>query len=255
MTRAVRVEWLKFRRSPVVIVATVLMVVLLPAIGLGMFSVASDDVSGPLASKVQGLLIGEGWTAYLGVISQVSAAAVFVGAGVVAAWVFGREHADRTFPSLFALSVSRRSIASAKFVVLASWVTGLAVAVTLAAALAGVVSGVGDSGLGEAMGSLSRLLFVVVATGLLALTAGYVASIGRGYLPAIGIVVVILAIAQISVLFGAGAWFPYAVPGLLAIAGSEAAPSITPIQIAMVPTVVLAVVWLTVDWWQRAEVV
>ena len=252
MSRALQVELLKFRRSPVVIVSTVLMLLLLPAIGLGMFSVASTSAAGPLAAKVEGLLIGEGWAAYLGVISQVAAAAAFVGVGVVAAWTFGREHSDNTFPSLFALSVSRRSIAFAKFAILGMWVLGLAAVVTLVAVLAGVFGGVGG---GNMWDPILRLLFVVTATGLLALTAGYVASVGRGYLPAIGAIVIVVAAAQISVLFGAGGWFPFAVPGLVAITGSEAAPALTWMQFALVPVVVLAVVWLTVDWWKRAEVV
>ena len=254
MTRALRVEWLKFQRSPVVVVSTVLMVALLPAIGLGMFSVASADVAGPLAAKVQGLLIGEGWEAYLGVISQVAAAAGFVGVGVVAAWTFGREHSDRTFPSLFALAVSRRSIASAKFVVVGIWIIALAAVVTLVAVLAGTLGGV-DGSAAERGPALFRLFLVVAATGLLALSAGYAASVGRGYLPAIGAIVIVVAAAQISVLFGAGGWFPFAVPGLVAIIGSQAAPALSPAQLALVPVVVLAVVWLTVDWWQRAEVV
>lgn len=255
MIRALQVELLKFRRSPVVIVSTLLMVVLLPAIGLGMFSVASEARAGPLAAKVEGLLIGHGWSAYLGMISQVAAAAAFVGVGVVAAWTFGREHSDKTFPSLFALTVSRRSIAMAKFVILCIWVLVLAAVVTVFALAAGAVVGVGASDGGDVWAPLLRLLFVVTTTGLLALTAGYVASVGRGYLPAVGAIVIVVAAAQISVLFGVGGWFPFAVPGLVAITGSEAAPALSWMQFALVPVVVVVVVWLTVRWWKRAEVV
>lgn len=254
MTPALRVEWLKFRRSPVVMVATVLMAVLLPAMGLGIFSVASTQAVGPMAAKVQGLLIGEGWNAYLGGVAQIAAAAVFVGAGVVAAWTFGREHADRTFPSLFALAVSRSSIASAKFVILACWVFGLAIAVGLVSTVVGIAGAVGEAGGTELAAPALRLMFVVAATGVLATAAGYVASVGRGYLPAIGAIIVVVAIAQISVLFGAGGWFPFAVPGLVAITGSEAAPSLSVAQVALVPVVALTVMWLTVRWWDRAEV-
>lgn len=250
MNRALQVEWWKTRRSRVVLVATLLMGLLVPLMGLGIFSVADTDASGPMAVKVAGLLIGEGWEAYLGIIAQIASAAVFVGAGVVAAWVFGREHADRTFPSLFALTVSRRLIALAKFVVLGAWLIGLTTVIGVVAVALGSMADVGPFDLS----SLGRLLFVVVSTGLLSLIAGYVASIGRGYLPAIGVLVVIVAIAQVSVLFGTGGWFPFAVPGLVAIAGSEAAPQLTTAQFALVPVVVGAVVWLTVVWWQKAEV-
>jgi ABC-2 type transport system permease protein len=255
MIRALRVERIKFQRSPVVLVSTPLMVLLLPAIGIGMFSIASTDVAGPLAAKVQGLLFGEGWTAYLGVISQIAAAAVFVGAGVVAAWAFGREHSDRTFSSLFALAVPRSAIASAKFVVLVVWAVCLTVSVAAASLVAGALGGVGELSLTGTGPPLVRLAFVVATTALLALAAGYVASIGRGYLPAIGVIVVVVAIAQISVLFGAGGWFPFAVPGLVAISGSEAAPALNAFQLALVPAVVVTVVWLTIEWWRKAEVV
>ena len=255
MTRALRVEWLKFRRSTVVAVATALMVVLLPAMGLGIFSVASSEVVSPMAAKMQGLLIGDGWDAYLGAIAQIAAAAVFVGAGVVAAWMFGREHADRTFPSLFALAVSRSSIASAKFVILAIWIAALTFAVLVVAVLGGSMARVAELDLGELASPALRLMFVVATTGLLALAAGYVASVGRGYLPAIGAIIVVVATSQISVLFGAGGWLPFAVPGLVAITGSDAAPPLSMVQIALVPALVLVAIWLTVRWWERAEVV
>lgn len=255
MTRALRVEWLKFRRSSVVKVSTLLIVVLLPAVGLGVFAVGSTDAVGPLIAKIEGMLIGEGWHAFLGVVAQIAAAAVFVGAGVVAAWTFGREHADRTFSSLFALAVSRPAIALAKFVVLAVWAGTLTVTVAATSLLTGLLGGVGKMTVADFGPPLLKLGFVVAATGLLALVAGYVASVGRGYLPAIGAIVLVVAAAQISVLFGSGGWFPFAIPGLVAISGSEAAPSLSAAQLASVPVVVLVVVGLTVAWWQRAEVV
>lgn len=251
MNRSLRVEWWKFRRSRVVFVATALMTVLLPAMAVGIYSIADADVSGPLASKASGFLIGEGWEAYLGVVGQIAAAAVFVGAGVVATWVFGREHVDRTFPALFALPVPRRSIALAKFGVLAVWIVVLTLLIVLFSLGAGVMAGVASLETGEVFGGLGRLAFVVGATALLATTAGYVASVGRGYLPAIGAIVVLVAITQISVLFGVGAWFPYSVPGLVAVG----APNVSVLQILLVPALVLGVVGLTIVWWQRAEVV
>jgi ABC-2 type transport system permease protein len=125
----------------VTLAATVLMGLLLPAMGLGFYTVAVSGGTGGLAGKAGALLTGEGWAGYLGLIDQIAAVAVFLGAGIVVTWVFGREHADRTFPSLFALPVSRGSIAAAKFVVLTAWLVGLAVLVGLVGLLFGVVGG------------------------------------------------------------------------------------------------------------------
>lgn len=253
MSSALTIEWWKLRRSRVVSVATFLLAGFIPAMGLGIFSVANSDTTGPLAAKTAGLLIGEGWEAYLGAIAQISAAGFFVGAGVVAAWVFGREHADRTFSSLFALTVSRRTIALAKFIVLTGWVVILTAAIGVVAVIIGAIADVGpiDSAILEPLG---RLLAVVLIAGLLSLSGGYIASVGRGYLPAVGFLAITVAVSQVAVLFGTGGWLPFVVPGLIAIAGSEAAPDLSAIQFALVPVVIAFIVWLTVVWWQKAEV-
>jgi ABC-2 type transport system permease protein len=84
---------------------------------------------------------------------------------------------------------------------------------------------------------------------------GFVASLGRGYLPAIGVLGVIVAITQVAVLFGTGGWFPFAVPGLMAVAGAEGIPEPTALQVLLVPAVAAVGIWLTIHWWHHAEVV
>lgn len=254
MMSAVRIEWWKLRRSRVALVATVLMGVLLPALGLGFYSVALNGGTGSLADKAAALLVGEGWVGYLGLVDQVAAVALFLGAGIVVAWAFGREHVDRTFPSLFALPVSRRAIAAAKFVVLFVWVIALAIVVSLMALVLGVLGNVEPFEVRGVIAGLVRLLAICIGAGLLSLTMGFVASVGRGYLPAIGALIVLVAAAQVSVLFGTGGWFPFAVPGLMAVAGVEGVPDLNAIQLVLVPALAAAGVWATVWWWRRAEV-
>ncbi len=255
MMSAVRIEWWKLRRSRVALVATVLMGMLMPALGLGFYSVALNGGTGSLADKAAALLVGQGWVGYLGLVDQVAAVAVFLGAGVVVAWAFGREHVDRTFPSLFALPVSRRAIAAAKFVVLGGWVVFLAVVVCLVALTLGIAGGVEPFETDVVVAGLGRLLAICIGAGLLSLTMGFVASVGRGYLPAIGAIIVLVAAAQVSVLFGTGGWFPFAVPGLMAVAGAEGVPDVNAIQLALVPALAAVGVGVTLRWWRKAEVV
>jgi ABC-2 type transport system permease protein len=255
MRRAVRVEWWKLRRSRVTLVATALMGVLLPAMGLGFYSVAVNGGTGSMADKAAALIVGEGWVGYLGLVDQITAVALFLGAGVVVAWVFGREHADRTFPSLFALPVSRGTTAAAKFVVLAVWLITLCIAVCAVALILGLAAGVAPFEGDVVWAGLGRLLTISIGAGVLSLTMGFVASIGRGYLPAIATLILIIAAAQVAVLFGTGGWFPFAVPGLLAVAGGEGVPEISTIQLALVPALGALSVWLTIRWWRNAEVV
>ncbi len=254
MNAAILVEWWKLRRSPVVLTATALMVVGLPAMGLGFFSVAQRGGTGAMAAKSQAMLLGDGWVGYLGAVDQIAAAAMFVGAGVVVAWMFGREHADRTFTALFALPVSRATVATAKFVVLLGWAVVLSALVAVVTTGLGLATGVGTFTLATDGPGIVRLFAIALSTTSLALTVGWAASAGRGYLPAIGALLLVLAAAQMSVLFGTGGWFPFAVPGLLAVAGSDAAPSLHPTQLVLVPLTAAAGVWATIRWWRHAEV-
>ncbi|MFZ0015434.1 MAG: ABC transporter permease [Acidimicrobiia bacterium] len=256
MTRVLRVEWWKLRRSRVSLATTLLLALLVPGMGLGFYVVAVSGGTGAMAIKASALLRGDGWAGYLGLVDQIAAVAIFIGAGVVVAWVFGREHADRTFQALFALPVSRSTIAAAKFVILAGWLAVLAIAIPVMALGLGVIAGVGSDGGGDALvAELIRLLAICSGAGLLALPTGYVASVGRGYLPAIGALIITVAAAQIAVLFGTGGWFPFAVPGLAAVTGTPGAPALSLAQVVLVPLVSLAGMAGTVRWWRRAEVV
>lgn len=254
MRAALLIEWWKVRRSPVTLTATALMGLVLPAMGLGFYNVALSDANGILADKATAFLVGDGWDGYLGLVDQIAAVAVLLGVGVVVAWVFGREHVDRTFPSLFAHATSRRSMAMAKFVVMFGWVVVVSLVIAALSFLLGVVSGVGPLEEPGLLPGLLRLVAIAICAGVLGLTLALVSSAGRGYLPAIGALILIIAAAQVAVLFGTGGWFPYAIPGLLAVAGAEGAPTILPIQIAMVPGLTAVALWLTVRWWRTAEV-
>jgi ABC-2 type transport system permease protein len=255
MRPAFQVEATKLIRSRVNLVATILLGLLLPAMGLGFYSVAVTGRTGSLADKASALLVGEGWVGYLGFVDQIAAVALFLGAGIVVAWTFGREHVDRTFPALFALPTARNAIAGAKFTVLSIWIAGISILVTVVALILGLVAGVAPLDPGVISDEVFRLLGISLCAGILSLTMGFVASVGRGYLAAIGAQAVIIAVTQIAVLFGTGGWFPFAVPGLLAVAGAEGAPTLSVVQLLLVPGLAVVGIWATLLWWRRAEVV
>lgn len=255
MRRAVTVEVLKLRRSPVALTTTALLAIVVPLLCIGFLAIAEGGGAGAAALKAQAMVVGDGWDGYLGLLAQMMAVAMFIGPGVVVAWAFGREFSDRTFPSLFALPVSRSATASAKFLVLLIWGLALTVLLLLTAVAFGLVAGVGPIDLTDLMSSLARLTLAGFLTATIALTIGLVASIGRGYLPAIGAIVLLTVAAQVSVLFGSGGWFPYAAPGLYAIAGAGGVADVSVAQLLLVPATSAFVAWITVRWWERAEVV
>lgn len=254
MNAALQVEWMKIRRSSVSAVAAVLMSIGIPFLGFAFYSVAQRSGDDILSQKAAAFVVGEGWVGFLGSVDQIAAVGIFLGVGIVATWMFGREHVERTFPALFALPVSRSSIATAKFVVLGLWsmlMTGL---LCLVVFIVGVVFDVASAGGDGGPSGLARTALIAIAASALGWTAALVASAWRGYLPAfLGIILAILA-AQVAVLFGTGGWFPFAVPGLAAIARDTEFMLTWP-QMATVPITVVIACWMTVRWWARAEVV
>lgn len=253
MRRALRVELMKMRRSLVVGVTTGLIVVLVPALSVAFTAVAENGGAGAVALKAKALIQGEGWDAYVGVLAQLIAVAMFIGPGVVVAWAFGREYVDRTFPSLFALPVSRGATAAAKFLLLLAWGAILSTLVITSAAVVGVATHVGTFE-ADHLAGLARLGLAGFLSAGISLTVGLVASVGRGYLPAIGALILLTMSAQVAVLFGTGGWFPYAAPGLYAVSGAGGADTVDAVQLLLVPIITLMVAWATVRWWSHAEV-
>lgn len=251
MREAIGVELLKLRKSPVSWAAGLLVLIVGPALCWGFVSVVEDGKDGILAAKLRTMVSGTGWEAYTGLLGQVIATAFFVGVGVVVIWCFGREFSDRTIASLFSLPTTRGTIAMAKLSVLLIWSGVLSVVlVAVAAGLGWAAFGMPDM---EILGQLAKLLAVAGLTAMLALPLAIPASMGRGYLPGIGILILVLMTAQVAVLFGSGAWYPFAAAGLWAVAGQSAVVSVSWQQLAMVPLTALVCAWSTIRWWNGFE--
>lgn len=250
---AVEFEALKFRRAPTVRVVSVLLGIGLPVLAAALVSAASSGGPSQLAVKARAMVIGTGWEGYLGVVGMMLSVAGLLGVGFVVCWCFGREFTDKTLASLFALPVSRRRIAYAKFAVTIAWSIALCLVVLAVSVLAGLAIGLGipDS---AALSMAAKALVAGSLTALLACPLALVASIGRGYLPGIGGLVLLIVGTQIVTSFGVGAWFPYAAPGLwMGLGGPGASEEINPLQLSLVfPVFILGVV-ATAQWWKTAE--
>ncbi|HZD03838.1 MAG TPA: hypothetical protein VE173_02940, partial [Longimicrobiales bacterium] len=93
-----------------------------------------------------------------------------------------------------------------------------------------------------------------VLTVLISLPLALPASAGRGYLAAIGVLAFLLMTAQLAVLFGSGAWYPFAAPGLWAVS-SQQGLVVTAAQLALVPVTALVGAAVTVRWWGTFQLV
>lgn len=250
-TTALAIEWTKFRRSPVSVVTTLLLA--LGTVAITGASMASVGAGGMLATKSEVFVGDGGWAGLFGMAGQVVAAGGLLGFGVLAGWLYGREFTDGTVAGLFARPVSLGSIATAKLGLYLGWALAVAVVLTigvlgLGAALA--LTGVAGFAEGAVVRPAATLLAVTVLTALLALPCALVATLTRGYLAAIGAAVTIVVLAQMSVLLGAGGWFPFAAPGWWVASGSDL-DAVTAVQLALVGPVAIAAAALTVRMWGR----
>ena len=244
---ALAFETRKAAASRVVVSITVLLIAGVAAIALGMLVAAASGQEQVLA-KLGPLAELDGWARLVGVVVQVTAAAGLGAFGVALSWMFGREFADGTVSALFALPVSRPTIALAKLTVFGVWAAGVAVLLTVVIAALGFAMGLGATD-AAGLGELARVPALAALTALIAVPAAWAATIGRGLLPGIGATVIIMIVAQVLAVSDFGAWLPIVAPALWAIAPG----SVPPAALLTVPSVPLVFGALCALAWRRLQ--
>jgi ABC-2 type transport system permease protein len=177
-------------------------------------AVASGNVAaiaklGPTAAR-------PGWPGLVSSSTQIAAAASLLALATLLSWMVGREFSEGTITGLFALPVGRASIVLAKLAVhlVATLIAAVAIPVVLLGL--GAILGFGWPAPDDVAG-FARLTTLIVLSGLLASPVAWVATVGRGLLPGIGLAVGLVVSAQVAVVADAGSWFPIAAPALWAI--------------------------------------
>lgn len=254
MSPAVAVEALKLRRSRVVLIATLALVFAPAAMARGFLAATERGGNDPASLKAQAMLPGVGWTGYLGGLMQIYATAGVVGVGIVVGWCFGREFADRTVVSLYASATPREAVARAKLALIALWATAVGLAMVIVSLLLGLATGLGMPNDAD-WPTAGRLTALAVLSGLLALPVAAAASVGRGYLPAVGALLVLIVLAQVATIAGVGDWWPWSAPALWAIGPESGMPAIPVASLLLAPAVALTGAVMTIRWWRHAEVV
>lgn len=187
---------------------------------------------------------------YLGLLLTVYAAGGLVVCGIVTAWVFGREFADRTVGDLLALPTSRTVVVAAKFLVVGCWCAVLTGLVLVGGLVVAALLGLPGWSLPVVAAAAGRLAVLYGLSVVLVTPVGFVASIGRGYLPAIGVVLLTVVLAQLSAAVGLGGWLPWAVPALAAGVGPG---TVGAVGYLLVAATAVAGATLTVLWWRTAD--
>ncbi|GAB3616975.1 ABC transporter permease [Okibacterium endophyticum] len=244
---AVVVEAVKTTASRVTGVTTVLLVVGVAVLGASM-TLASAAGNEQVIAQLGAFGGITGWPLLLGISAQVISAGGVLAFGVVLSWMFGREFSEGTITALFALPVSRATISVAKLVVYVVWACVASAALAGAVWLVGLIIGLGPLD-ADAADGLLRQLVLSLLTALIAVPAAWSSTIWRGLLPGIAITVCVVVCAQVMVVLGTGAWFPFAAPALWAMDPS----SVSSGQLALVSVVPLLFGLMTVLSWRRLE--
>lgn len=246
-------ELLKLRRSVVARAITPLLVGLVPLASLGAVGLArSPELPGAAAVKFAPYATGDVATTHLLVAGQILSVAMLLAGGFAAAWSYGREFTDGTAGALTGLASPRWTIGLVKAGVLVAWLTAclaasLVVTVTLSLLQGGRFGA--DAWRQLAVAGLAGLLSVA-----LLLPFAWVATVTRSPLGTVAALIGVVAVTQVVVVLGAGAWFPYAVPSLLTgMGGSEAAAEIGGGSILVVAAFGVLGLFAAVWQWQRLD--
>ena len=251
LTQAIWVEFLKARRSKVPLF-TALGFAMIP-LGGGFFMVVLKNPEmarrvGLISMKANLTMGTADWNTYLQFLIMAVGAGGLVLFGVIASWVFGREYSDHTIKDLLALPTSRSIIVISKFVVVAMWSFGLTIMLCLLTLCIGFALNLPPQPLRFFVESGIAVMLAASLTTILATPIAFSASVGRGYLPPIGIIIVSLVISQLVNSAGWGEYFPWSIPALYSQGESLGAVSF----IIVILTSIIGFIG-TLLWWERAD--
>ncbi|UCF97404.1 MAG: ABC transporter permease [Spirochaetaceae bacterium] len=255
LVAAIWAEGLKVRRSKILWISIAFAAFLDVVMGFLMFVLKNPDFARKyrlIATKAS--IAGQAdWPSFLWMLTQGTAIAGMIGFSFIASWIFGREYSDRTLKDLLALPSSRASIVTAKFVVTGVWCTVLAVLVFALGLTVGTLVGLEEWNSQIIHAGAMTYVSTSVLTILLVSCVAFFASVGRGFLPALGFAVLAVIMAQVITVLGYGPYFPWAVPALHSgAAGPEAARMGTASYLTVYGTS-LAGLLGTYSWWRFAD--
>ncbi len=251
IAQAVWVELLKARRSKMPLL-TALGFAMVPLAG-GFFMVVLKDPDmarrvGLISTKAQLTMGAADWPTYLRFLTLAVGAGGIVLFGLITSWVFGREYSDRTVKDLLALPTARSAIVLSKLIVVALWSASVTVLSCVITLIVGTALGLPPVAPHVFWQTGVTISFATGLTLALVTPAAFSASAWHGYLPPIGVLILAMALAQLTSAAGWGEYFPWAVPALY-VQGEN----VGTISYIIVFLAGLAGVVGTLAWWEWAD--
>ena len=177
--------------------------------------------------------------------------------GFIFVWIFGREYSDKTYYDMLSLPTSRVMIVIAKIITAAYW--SMALILLAFVLMLGIGAALQLPGWSSAttMHGLTLLLGTGALTILTCIPFALIASVTRGYLPAVGGMFLVLVLGQIINQIGYGQYFPWNIPMMYsgaaqALSGKIAAP-LGFVSYFLVLLVGIISIIVTGAWWRYAD--
>ena len=155
------------------------------------------------------------WPSYASFLTLIIGMGGMLVLSFIVAYIFGREYAEGTAKNLLALPVARHWIVLAKFVVAAAWWALLVLAVVAEGVIVGLALGLPGFSAGLVTGLVGNSLLAAGIAYLLVPLVGWIATLGRGYMPPLAFAFAALAMGNIFGKTGWAEWFPWSIIPLL----------------------------------------
>jgi ABC-2 type transport system permease protein len=177
--------------------------------------------------------------------------------GFIFIWVFGQEFSDKTVYDMLSLPTSGVTIVTAKLITATYWSLALVlIAFALTLGIGWLLDLPGWSAM-IVLNGLRILLITGLLTIVLSIPFSLLASITRGYLPAVGCLFLTLVLDQIISQLGYGQYFPWTVPmfysGAAEALTGKAVTPLGPASYILVGIVIILSLVVTGAWWQHAD--
>lgn len=212
------VEFLKLRRSKVFLITLLIFLFMPLMMGMLMYISRHPELGerlGLLGEKAK-LFTSNDWASFFDMMLRSIGAMSLLGFGFISAWVFGREHSDRTLKDLLSLPVSRTSIVISKFVVISIWSVLLSIVLFGMCLAEGFIQNLPGWNNSEFLNFTGNYFGVTALSLLLSPVMSLMAAFSKGIIAPLGLLIFVMILSQIVGVIGLGPYFPWAIPGLFA---------------------------------------
>lgn len=214
----------------------------------------SEGLSGAFKAKATIMSFEANWNSYLGLLSQAVGVGGVLIFGFVASWLFGREYSDGTAKDLLALPISRVKILNAKFIYYIIWCIALVLSNLLLGLLIGLILRLPGWDTVMFLNNIKVYSLTTIMIILLNTPIAFFAIYGKGYMTPLGIVAILLVLAQIIGALGFGNYFPWAVPGIYSGSGGAALKAdLNLLSYLIIALTSIIGYFSTILWWKYSD--